>query len=367
MFKSWLVIILIAFFSLPSLAADFVADIDMLDFCPSVQSTECVVCQKPTPVNSTQELEKFSQSILNTLGHVENDLEMKQVCEAMNVIVAANNNQPIGPIEIPQVDGQGNTWNFRIYFGYTRSRYFNSPEVALNSSRVNVVVKDFEWKERNSFEYFTWDKIKQPGNTFRFIDEPTNSFGFSMEKKNNVIFLSVFHMKWLFNNSQVKHVSGTLDGVEVDKVMPVNEPFDGYNAQPGEMNLIRLENTYWNINPQIGYGRKIDIISNKKFGTLSYTPSVQAGLMIGSSYSAYTVKGGYWDAEDKKQGIEYKGTSLTAGHRLDYEKGRMGLFIDQKYTTSNIKQDFLDGSAKYRLDFSPVTFGLSVKINRPTK
>ncbi len=367
MFKSWRSFILFYCFSISSFAADFVADIDMLDFCPPTQSPECVVCQNPSPVNSSQQLETFSQTILNTLGHVESDLEMKQVCEAMNVMVAANNNQPIGPIDIPQVDGQGNKWNFRIYFGYTRSRYFNSPEVALNSSRVNVVVKDFDWEERNSFEYFTWDKIKQPGNTFRFIDEPTNSFGFSMEKKNNVIFLSVFHMKWLFNNSQVKHVTGTLDGVEVDKVMPVNQPFDGYNAQPGEMNLIRLENTYWNINPQIGYGRKIDIISNKKFGTLSYTPSVQAGLMIGSSFSAYTVKGGYWDSDSKAQGIEYKGTSLTAGHRLDYEKGRMGLFIDQKYTTSNIKQDFLDGSAKYRLNFSPVTFGLSVKINQSKK
>jgi hypothetical protein len=353
--------------SFSAFAQDYSVDIDMLDFCPAVETPECVVCQEPVPVSANTEVEKFSQSILNTLGQVENEQEMQQVCESMNAMVAANNNRPVGPIEIPQVDGEGNKWNFRIFFGYTRSRYFNSPEVALNSSRVNVVVKDFEWKERHSFEYFTWDKIKQPGNTFRFIDEPTNSFGFSMEKKNNVIFLSVFHMKWLFNNSQIKHVTGTLDGVEVDKVMPVNEPFDGYNAQPGEMNLLRLENTYWNINPQIGYGRKLDIISNKKFGTLSYTPSVQVGLMIGSSYSAYTKKGEYWESDSKAQGIEYKGTSLTVGHRIDYEKGRMGLFIDQKYTTTNIKQDFLDGSAKYRLNFSPVTFGLSVKINRPTK
>jgi len=339
----------------------------MLDFCPPIESKECAVCNQANPYNPSQELEQFSKNILNSIGQVNNELEMQKVCDSMNAMLMENNNNPIGPIELPQVDGEGNKWNFRIYFGYTRSRYFNSREVSLNSSRVNVVVKDFEWKERHSFEYFSWDSIKQPGNTFRFIDEPTNSFGFSMEKKNNVIFLSVFHMKWLFNNTQVKHVSGTLDGVSVDKVMPVNEPFDGYNAQPGEMNLLRLENTFWNINPQIGYGRKIELISSKKFGNLSYTPSVQVGLMIGSSYSAYTVKGGYWDSDHKEQGIQYKGTSLTAGHRLDYEKGRVGVFLDQKYSSSNIKHDFLDGSAKYRLNFSPVTFGLSVKINQPSK
>lgn len=327
-----------------------------------MKKEDCETCGTPQNQEANQDLKKFSDVMLNTVGSIENQLEYEKVCDALYSFSSGGKIQD--PILVPVKDEKGNQWNYRFYFGYTRAKYFNSPELTLSSTRVNVVVKDFEWKERSSFNYFTLDELSKKGQAFRFIDEPTSTFGFKMEKNNNVIDLSVFHMKWLFNKEQVKQVNGTIDGTEIDGVIPVSEQFDGYNAQPGEMNLVRLENTYWNINPQIGYGRKIKLVGNDKKGTLSYTPSAYVGLMIGSGYSSYLKEGEYWEYDSKAQKIEVKGGSFSVGHRLEYERKRMGLFLDQKYTASKMTQDFLDGKAKYNLNFSPITFGISVKINK---
>lgn len=367
--KNLLIILLVIIPLFSAKAEIFEVNINLLDLCPedikqNESNTDCTMCDDSKKENQT-DVEKFSQTILNTIPTVNSEIERKKVCDSIKAFSLANPDKPIQPLLFTDKDKDGDQWIFRLYFGYTRTKYFNSPEVNLNSTRVNVSIKDFEWKERHSFEFFSLEELSKPGAALRFIDEPTNSFGFTMEKNNNVLMLSVFHMKWLFNNQQIKHVSGNIDGTDVNSVMHVTEPFDGYNAQPGEMHLLRLENTYWNINPQVGYGRKIDLIKNKKFGTLSYTPSVQVGLMIGSGYSAFTKEGEYWESDAKSQNISVKGMSFTAGQRLEYERKRMGVFVDQKFTSTKITQDFLDGTAKYRLQFMPVTFGISVKINKP--
>ncbi len=339
----------------------FSVDINILDLCPKeVIKEECLVLQ-PASENSFEELHKNLAKVLDEKEAVPK--EVQSICKNLNQM---GKDQSFEPITIKQLDQDGDEWNIKFYFGYTRTEYFNS-DVKLRSSRVNVDIKDFDWKERHSFEYFKSENLKGIDNAFRFIDEPTNTFMINVEKGKNVFTLSLFHMKYLMVNHQVKQVTGTIDGVAVDKEMQVREEFDGYNNQPGEMHLWRLENTYRQINPQIGYGRKIDIVSSKKYGKLSYTPSVQVGLIAGNSYSAYMKKDDYWGSDSKSQDWGVKGATFTAGHKLEYEKGRLAVFMDQKITTSKIKQSFLDGTATYRLNYMPVTLGISVKVYKKSK
>ncbi len=358
------------FYSLAHAQETFNVDINILDLCPADEvEKDCKACLVLQPVaelpladNSFLELQKNMNKVL--IQSDPSQEELKNICKDLKVL---GRNQTFKPIEIKQKDQDGDEWNIKFFFGYTRTEYFNSPTVKLRSTRVNVDIKDFDWTERHSFEYFNKEKLKGKGNTFRFIDEPTNSFFINFEKGKNVYTFSLLHYKYVMTKDQDKHVTGTIDGVAVDGVMPLNPEFDGYNNKPGEMHLLRLENTYQQVNPQIGYGRKIDIVSSPKYGKLSYTPSVQVGFIGGGSYSAFTKEGEYWVSDNKAQKFEIKGATFTAGHRIEYEKGRLSAFMDQKFTTSKIKQDFLDGTATYRLNYMPVTLGVGIKIFKKAK
>ena len=337
-------------------------DINILDLCPQEALEEKCLALPNVPQDSFHQWNANMVKVLDE-NTDSRKRELQLLCKDLHLI---GKHQTFEPIELKQVDQDGDKWNIKFYFGYTKTEYFNS-DIKLRSTRVNVDIKDFEWKERNSFEFFQAEHLKGKGNTFRFIDEPTNTFMINLEKGKDVFTLSLFHMKYLMDPNQVKQVNGTIDGVAVDKVMPVREKFDGYNNQPGEMHLWRLENTYRQVNPQIGYGRKIDIVDSKKYGKVSYTPSVQVGLIAGNSYSAYMKVDNYWESDNKEQKWGVKGATFSAGQRLEYEKGRVAVFMDQKFTTSKIKQTFLDGTATYRLNYMPLTLGVAVRIYKDPK
>ena len=62
-----------------------------------------------------------------------------------------------------------------------------------------------------------------------------------------------------------------------------------------------------------------------------------------------------------------QGLNATAGHRLEYQRGKVAMFVDQRYTTSQVDHSFLDGTASYKLDYSTVTFGVVVDVFTPKK
>ena len=124
-------------------------------------------------------------------------------------------------------------WKLRLYASHSFTTYFNS-DVTFQSSRYNVEIKDYQWAERSSREFFLPSEWKKPGNNpAQMIDEPTNTFTMSLEKNGHEFFISAFHPKFLQADNQVKHITGTIDGVAVDGVAPVNKPFDFYDQVPG--------------------------------------------------------------------------------------------------------------------------------------
>lgn len=264
-------------------------------------------------------------------------------------------------IEIKGKNTPDNSWKFNFSMGFNRTKYSDT-DMHLKSSRVDATIKDFSFQERTSSDFYNPKNWKQPMDAFRWIDEPTNSFTFSAENKNNVYSLTAFHPKFLKQQYENKHVTGTVDGVAVDKVMPINEEFDGYNNKPGEMNLTRFENTHMQMDWQLGYGRNITLVDAHKYGKLVYTPSVYAGLTSGKHYDAYVKPNAYWDFEDSEDKNRIQGANFAIGNKLKYEYGRANIFVENKFTFSHLEHQFMDGTAKYNMKYNATTFGLGFRL-----
>jgi hypothetical protein len=261
---------------------------------------------------------------------------------------------------------QDKRWSFSFYFGFSRTKYLPT-DMKLESSRVNVEIKDFEFKERTSASFYnptTWESI---GDSFRWIDEPTNHFIITAEKKNHNIIISIFHPKYLKKDYQTKYVKGTVDGVDIDGYVPINEEFDGYNNQPGEMFLVRFQNTHMQMAWQVGYGYDIKIFDSQKAGKLSIRPAVYLGMMTGRHLTVYTKPGEYWDYDEYEDRDRIHGPMFSVGLRLNYRIKNFNLFVDTKYSKAWITHGFMDGTAKYEHQQIPLTFGVGYTLKTKKK
>ncbi|MFN8578640.1 MAG: hypothetical protein U0354_17570 [Candidatus Sericytochromatia bacterium] len=254
-----------------------------------------------------------------------------------------------------------NKWDFKFQFGYNRTKYFDT-EMHLKSSRLDVTVKDFSFKERTSSDFYNPKNWEGFQDAFRWIDEPTNSFILNAENKNNVLYFTAFHPKFLKQDYQEKPVTGTVDGVQVDKVMPINEEFDGYNNQPGEMHLVRFESTHKQMDWQVGYGRNITLLETQKAGKLVYTPSVHVGVTTGKHLDVYLKPNEYWEFNDYEDKTRIQGANFSVGNRLMYEYGRFNAFVENRFNFSHLEHQFMDGKAEYNMKYTNTTFGVGMKI-----
>lgn len=254
-------------------------------------------------------------------------------------------------------------WTIRFYASHSFTHYFNS-DVSFHSSRYDVTIRDYEWAERGSRDFFsptTW--AKAGNNPFQILDEPTNTFTFSIEKDGNEFFLSAFHPKFLQADHQVKQMSGTIDGTVVDRVQPVNQPFHGYNLTPGESKLVRNEFTYAQMNYEAGYGRRF-VVFNSKIGNITYVPRIGVGIQMGKGYSAMVKPGAWWDYEESTGSIRYQGFGGSIGNRIEFnsKNERVGVFLDTKVAYYSMKNQFLDGTQKFNLGFLSNNVGVKFRL-----
>jgi hypothetical protein len=147
-------------------------------------------------------------------------------------------------------------------------------------------------------------------------------------------------------------------------MMPINEPFDGYNDQPGQMHLTRFENTYRQMDLQLGYGRDITVADTHKYGKLVYTPSIYAGVSAGYHLDVYNKPGAYWDYDDHQDPLKIQGANVAVGNKVRYEYGRANIFVENKFTFSHFKHQFMDGTAEYNMKYNATTFGLGFQLNK---
>lgn len=257
-------------------------------------------------------------------------------------------------------------WKIRFYAGHSFTQYLNT-DITFKSSRYNVEIKNYEWAERSSREFFLPETWKKEGNNpFQMIDEPTNTFVLSIEKNGHEFFLSAFHPKFLQAENQVKHIIGNIDGVEVDEVAPVNRPFDGYNQSPGESEVVRNQNTHKEMIYEVGYGHRFKLLDSK-FGKIDYVPSLGLGLAVGQNYSVLVAKDQWWDFEDGLDDHRIQGVGGSITNRLEFStpQGRFGVFYENKLGFYKMEHGFMDGSQKYNLGLMGNSIGMKFMIYNP--
>lgn len=259
-------------------------------------------------------------------------------------------------------------WKIRFYASNSFTTYFNS-DVNFKSSRYNIEVKDYSWAERSSRDFFLPATLGKQGNTpFQFIDEPTNTFTLSIEKNGNEFFLSLFHPKYLQEPNQIKYIKGTIDGVPVDGVAPVNTPFNGYDQNSGESEITTNANTYREYNLELKYGHRFKLLDTK-FGSIDYVPSIGAGIMMGGNLSAVIIKDKWWDGETYQEpySIQGYGGSLSNRIEVNSKDERFGIFYENKLGAYSMDHQFLDGTQSYILRLDGNSAGIKFMIYNPNK
>ena len=259
-------------------------------------------------------------------------------------------------------------WKLRFYLSHSFTSYYNT-DIKFSSSRYNVEIKDYQWTERGSREFFQYKKWTEQGNNpLQMIDEPSNTFALSIERNSHEFFLSVFHPKFLQNPEQVVYMKGTIDGVEVDGIYNINRPFDGYNQSPEEMELVRNENTNAEILLEIGYGYRFKLIDDK-IGKISYVTSIGVGLSCGQNLVVVIKENEWWDYDNYKQKSEVQGFGGSITNRIEFntEKERFGIFYENKLSYYKQNHGFMDGNQKYHLKLIGNSVGVKFMINNSKK
>ena len=255
-------------------------------------------------------------------------------------------------------------WELRFYLSHSFTTYYNT-DIKFLSSRYNLAIKDYQWVERGSREFFHYKKWTEEGsNPLQMVDEPSNTFVLSAERNSHEFSLSVFHPKFLQNPKQVVYMKGEIDGIEVNGIYNINSPFDGYNQSPGEMELVRNENTNQEILLEIGYGYRFKLIDDK-IGSITYVPSIGFGLSCGQNLSVVIKENEWWEFDNYKQKSEVQGFGGGITNRIEFnaEKERFGIFYENKLSYYTQNHGFMDGNQKYDLKLIGNSVGVKFVIN----
>ena len=256
-----------------------------------------------------------------------------------------------------------NKWKFKFSLSHSYTRYYNS-DIIFSSSRYNIEIKDYQWTERGSREFFQYKKWTEQGNNpLQMIDEPSNTFVLSIEKNSHEFFLSVFHPKFLQNPEQIVYMKGTIDGVEVDGIYNINRPFDGYNQFPGEMELVRNENTHREMLFEIGYGYRFKLLDDK-IGNITYVPSIGLGLSCGKNLVVVIEENEWWEFDNYKQKTEVQGFGGSITNRIEFntKKEKFGIYYENKLSYYKQNHGFMDGNQKYDLKLIGNSVGVKFMI-----
>ena len=263
----------------------------------------------------------------------------------------------VAPLEMEHLDENNKPWVIRFHFGFSRTTY-HPTDMDIKSDLVTMKIDDVKMYERTSAHYYSPKNWDHAGEAFKWIDEPTNTMALSLEKGKNNFYVTVFHPKYL--KSIIYNDSGSeveyFEGVEDNRL---NQP------RPPGFKMLYLQNTHKNMVWQIGYGRQLKIVDHEKFGKLTYIPKVDIGISTGAARSVHIqekVSGSGSDMVDTTEGHKVQGYNASLGHRLEYQKGKVSVFVDHKTIYNNMHHDFYDGTADYNLRMSPVTIGVGIDI-----
>ena len=298
------------------------------------------------------DLTSFCKDLKESNESVAVDFSQKNTCEKIKELEAAS----VAPITLDKMDDDGNLWKIRFSFGFSRTHYYPT-DINIKSSIINVVIKNVQMYERTSADAYNPATWKTFQNGFQWIDEPTNTFTLSLEKKNDVFYLTVFHPKYL---KSLVYSKTDINGQPHYDFQSIDETGDQASQIPAGHELLYLGNTYHDVIWQIGYGHKFEIFNSQKAGKLSYTIRGDAGINTGNARTLHIGADGV--TTEFNEGDKFQGFNASLGHRLEYQRGRVSLFVDQKTIYSKVEHGFYDGTANYNLVETPTTFGIGIDL-----
>lgn len=288
------------------------------------------------------------------LKNNENDF-----CKTLN-----NNSEVLNKkesVSIETKDDDGDRWIFRFHFGFTRTNY-HATDLNMNSTQLSGTASDVKFIERTSSHHYNpknWHHIDQ---SLKWIDEPTNTFTFSFEKKNNNLYITVFHPKWL---KSLKYKKVNVAGEEKIVFEDMNHTENFSTPLPEGYSEMYIGNTHYNMNWQLGYGRRLQLMKSRRFGQVSIVPRIDVGLSTGKARSVRIEPGVAW--EDYVEDNSLQGFNGSVGVRLEYKLGKVSAYAEQKNTFSKISHGFYDGVVDYNLNYSTFSFGLGIDLFKSKK
>lgn len=342
--KNWPILML--FFSVSIFAQGEGKQIDLQAICLGENDVKDLVIIDNGFCNQYLKLESedLADELLITLDEVGN-LGMFSGCDDTEIAASSFLNK------------KSDKWKLRLYAGHSSAEY-SATNLRIKSSRYDILIKDYQWAARSSDSYFNPSVMAEAGNNpAQAIDEPSNTFTASLEKNGHEFFISAFHSKFFQKENQLKHVQGTVDGVPVDGIIPIDQEFLG--------KLKGNENTHRQYSIELGYGHRFKLMSGK-LGSLSFIPSLGLGIMAGHNLSLVAL--------DEDDGIEqerenYKvqgiGGSITNRFEFNSPKERIGVFVENKLAIYHQKHDFMDGAQEYDLAFISNSVGIKFMIYNP--
>jgi hypothetical protein len=262
----------------------------------------------------------------------------------------------IPPVVLDKLDEKNNPWKVRFHFGFSRTDY-RPTDLHIQSSVANVVIRGVEMHERTSAHHYNpahWGELK---NSLKWIDEPTNTFTISLENNNNAFYLTIFHPKYL---KSILYKKTVVDGQEQFEFSDIHESDNFSQVIPDGHGMMYLGNTHMNLVTQVGYGRKFKIVETEKFGKITFIPRADFGISTGKARSVHIIRGERWD--DYNDDHTLQGFNVSLGSRLEYQKGKVSMFVDYKANYAKMKHAFYDGTVEYDLIMTPVTFGLGIDV-----
>ena len=279
------------------------------------------------------------------------------------------------PIELNLKDKKERPWKIKFYFSNSKT-YYQKTTAKIKNSRMDLTIRNLKPEERRSGHYYAVWNAKNLQDAFRWIDEPTNTFQFSVEHKKDDYFVRVFHPKLFFvtgdqdqngdHYNEDVDVQGTLDGKTVNRTMGLHR-----NA-PDNLHMDHWEDSHKFTQIEGGYGHTFVLAKAKGKPILVYEPSVMAGVYVGIRNSGWDNGQGLtsFDDDGNSNGhMKVMGVSVSTANKvtLHNRNDNVGLFVEHKFSYGKMNYDLFDGTVQHNLIYNSLSVGVQITLIKAGK
>ena|GEM_PF-2826431 len=350
------------------------------DYC-QLESTATLPSQSPSAKNACSTSEVLPSETKQTMEQLVKVLKTGQpepISDECRWI--ENMGKLVGdqPIELNLKDKKERPWKIKFYFSNSKT-YYQKTTAKLKNSRMDLTIRNLKPEERRSDSYYTVWKTKNLQDAFRWVDEPTNTFQFSVEHKKDDYFVRVFHPKLFFvtgdqdqtgnHYNENVQVNGTLDGQDVNETMGLHRHL------PNSLHMDHWEDSHKFLQIEGGYGHTFVLAKAKGKPILVYEPSIMAGVYVGVHNSGWASAENpdeltsFSDDGNSNGHMKVMGVSISTGNKITLHdrNDNVGVFVEHKFSYGKMKYDLFDGTVQHDLIYNSLNVGVQITLIKAGK